>query len=419
LDITLPRNYEDFKNHLKDPLYKNSFFILLTLITSAGIGFLFWIIAAKIYPQEEVGLNTALISVVSLIALISFLGLDQSLIRFFPERDKFKILTTSCLVITISTIIIGIIFVLGVNLWSPGLSMIWDNLIIFFLAIIAFSLITPTANAFIASRKSNYYFLQNLSLSSRLVLVLLPVFGKLGIFISFSISCIIGVLFSIYLIHRLKLGKFSVKKALSIDWDFLKQSFRFSIVNYYTMLFATVPGYLLPIIVLNVLGGEQTAYYYIAYTIAYLLFMISGAFGTSLFVEGSHGRSLKTNTLRSIVGIFIILVPIALFFFFFGDYVLLIIGKSYINGFNLLKAFIVSSFFYTICQLYLSILKVQKRLKELTIVSFIIFVLLISLSYILMYIYGIVGVGYAWIISYSIGMVLIIVIELIKPKPRL
>ena len=39
---------------LKDPLYKNSFFIMLSSITNAGFGFFFWMIAARLYSAEDV-----------------------------------------------------------------------------------------------------------------------------------------------------------------------------------------------------------------------------------------------------------------------------------------------------------------------------------------------------------------------------
>ena len=68
---------------------------------------------------------------------------------------------------------------------------------------------------------------------------------------------------------------------------------------------------ILPIMVLNVLGAEQAAYYYIAYAIAALLFMIPGAISTSLFVEGSHGEALKRTVVKSLVTIFSLLVPAA------------------------------------------------------------------------------------------------------------
>jgi O-antigen/teichoic acid export membrane protein len=185
VDIILPRNLKEFKAHLRDPLYRNSFYILLTLFFGAVLGFVFWIIAAKIYSQSEVGINTALISAVSLIAVISFLGLDQSIIRFFPERNQFKVLVTSSIVIMFSTILFGIIFVLGINIWSPELALIKNNLLAFFVSLVAFSLTTPTANAFIALRKGKYYFYQNLFMNLRVVLVFIPFLGSLGIFLSF------------------------------------------------------------------------------------------------------------------------------------------------------------------------------------------------------------------------------------------
>ena len=95
MDILIHKKYKKIKGHLKDPLYKNSFFILLTMVISGLFGFIFWIIAAKFYSQEEVGISTALISAVTLISILSYLGLDQSIIRFFPEGNKLKILTTS------------------------------------------------------------------------------------------------------------------------------------------------------------------------------------------------------------------------------------------------------------------------------------------------------------------------------------
>ena len=53
-------------------------------IMSAGCGFFFWIVAARLYALEQVGLATALISSLALVALFSTLGFDSSIIRFLP-----------------------------------------------------------------------------------------------------------------------------------------------------------------------------------------------------------------------------------------------------------------------------------------------------------------------------------------------
>ncbi len=38
-----------FIQKLKDPLYKNSIFLMLSSVTGAGTGFVFWVIAARFY----------------------------------------------------------------------------------------------------------------------------------------------------------------------------------------------------------------------------------------------------------------------------------------------------------------------------------------------------------------------------------
>jgi len=56
-------------------------------------GFVFWMLAAKLYPKEDVGIATALISSMSLV-LLSIFGLDFYIIHFFPEKDKNNIFST-------------------------------------------------------------------------------------------------------------------------------------------------------------------------------------------------------------------------------------------------------------------------------------------------------------------------------------
>ena len=41
------------KKYLNDPLYKNSFFIMLTSISNAGFGFIFWMLAVKQLSQGD------------------------------------------------------------------------------------------------------------------------------------------------------------------------------------------------------------------------------------------------------------------------------------------------------------------------------------------------------------------------------
>jgi hypothetical protein len=47
MKLWIPKSRNELRPHLNDPLFKNSFFIMLTSVSSAGFGFIFWMLAAK------------------------------------------------------------------------------------------------------------------------------------------------------------------------------------------------------------------------------------------------------------------------------------------------------------------------------------------------------------------------------------
>jgi len=399
LKITIPKSLSELKHYIKDPLYKNSFFIMLTSVSAAAFGFIFWMLAAKLYPKEDVGVATALISSMTLFILLSGFGLGQSIIRFFPEKDKSKVFGTSVIITTFFTVLFGMIFILGVDIWSPGLHIVKKYALLYLLFLAANSIISLTGTSFVALRKAEYYFFQNLLVGSRIVFLFPLVFlGALGIFSSFGISFIVALIFSLFLLIK------SGIKPSWIDKKFLNDVFHFSAGNYIAGLLITAPNQILPIMVLNILGAGETAHYYIAFAIASFLFMIPSAFSTSLFVEGSHGETLKKTTLKSIFSIFSLLIPAVIILYFYGGFILKLIGKDYAaGGLNLLRIMALSSFFVAVCQIYFSIKKVQKDIKSLIFLSALIFALLLGLSYVFMLKFGIVGVGYAWMAGYGLS----------------
>lgn len=377
---------------------------MLTLVVSSGIGFLFWILAARIYSAEFVGINTALISSITLITMFSSMGFDQSIIRFFPEMDKSKIFSTSTIITLLFTTLFGIIYIVGIDLWSPSLSIIKDIAFIFYFFLIAYALANLSGNAFIALRKGKYYFIQNLITGSRLVF-LFPfiIFGTLGIFTSFGVSFILATVFSIILLYKLGIHP---KK---LDKNILKKSYKFSAGNYIFGLLTSAPSFILSIVILNILGAEQTAYYYISLTIVSILYIIPSSFSTSVFVEGSHGEPLRKNVLKSIISIAVLLIPSSILLYFLAPFLLGLIGPNYLNGLDIFRLMILTAFFLIFYNIFISIKKVQKDMKGLIFFGILYTILILGLSYILMLNYGLIGVGYAWISTYGIMSVIIFI----------
>ncbi len=406
-ETTLDRGFVSIRKYTRDPLFRNSLFIMLASVLSNAFGLLFWMIAARIYPKEDVGVATALISSLSLVILVSRFGLGQSLIRFFPERNKGKVFGTLVIITTLFAVLFGVIFIAGVEVWAPGLRPLKQYIFPYLIFLATNSVALLIGNAFIALRKAEYYFLQSLLMGSRIVFLIPLLFlGTLGIFSSLGLSFIITLIFSLFFLV-IKLG---IKPA-GMDRKFLKDTFRFSTGNHVATLLMQSPRYILPVMILNTLGPEETAYYYVVFAISSLLFIIPGALSTSLFVEGSHGEVLKKTVLKSFLAIFLLLTPAVVVLYFSGELLLGLLGKDYAaGGLNLLRLMVLSSFLVGICQIYSSVKRVQKDTKGLILLGALVFILLLGLSYVFMPRLGLSGVGYAWIISYGVSGVAVAVL---------
>ena len=401
--VTLPKNFNEVRQHFQEPLIRNSFFIMASSFVAAGFGFFFWMIAARLYSQAQVSVATALMSSMGLLILISRLGLDQSVIRFFPSRDKNRVLGTAIIVPTAVALGAGLIFIAAIDVISPELAVVRTVAPLYLIFLGAYSITWVLEGALNALRKSEYYFTLNLLYGSRILFLVPLVFlGAMGIFSAFGLSFVLGLALALVLLARC-----SVRPAPGIDRAFLREAWQFSAGAYVAGILMSAPNMVIPIMVLHVLGAESTANYYITYAIVSILFMIPYAFTTSLFVEGSHGGEMKKSVLRTLAGMFALLIPAIIGLSLFGEQILDLIGKDYVEGAALLQVLALSALFVSVCQTFISIAKVRSDIRSLIILSGFVSVALLGLGYTLMHRFGLIGMGYAWFGTYAAGTLLV------------
>ncbi len=386
----------------ESPLYNNSIFIMLTSVLIAVSGFIFWLIAARLFSEADIGTATAIISSMGMIIVLSRVGLDVSLIKFFPMSDKSEIFSTSTLFTTAFATILGIVFVGGVNAWVPDLIILQNEVgysIVYILFLVANSLSSMCGISLIAIRGGASRFIQSIVLSSRILLIFpLISFGAFGLFSAVGISFLLAALIALMILY-----KNGIVPRFTINRSFLKNSFSFSAGNYFSGMLMTAPTQILPLLVFNILGPEQNAYFYITYTVFSSLLIIPNAISTSLFVEGSHGENLKKNIIRALAMTFFLLGPSAILILVFGETILGFFGTGYTEGIELLQLLIVSSFFVSIVLIYLSIMRVLNEVRAIATLSGVLFAFMMLLSYVLMLHSGLIGIGYAWLITYGVG----------------
>ncbi len=352
-------------------------------------------LVAKIYSVSDVGIASVVISSVTIIIQLSRFGLDQSLIKYVHKYGNIIVFSTSVVITTIFALLFGIIFLLTITLWSSDLKILNQYPFLFIFFILVFSLFSICASMYLAIRETKNYLIQSLLVSSRVILIfpLIPL-GAIGILLAWILSLIGGLIFSFYIFFKLGI-KFNI-----IDLNFLKDSLVFSGANYLSQLFLSLPALILPLIILNILGPEASAFFFITYSIASILFMIPTAICTSLFVEVSHGESLRENKKKAIVSIFTLLSLGFIVFNIFSYFLLDFFGKGYASNFLLFRLLVISSFFVAIVYIYIAIQKIQNNNLKIIQLNVCLFFLIIILSIIFLNLYGLIGVGFAWLISY-------------------
>jgi len=389
--------------NLRDPLFRNSFYISLSRYSEIGFGFVFWLVAAHYYTIGDVGEATAIISSLGLVLLLSRFGFDVSQIRFMTDYEKEAVFNSCLWIPAIGSIIIGGIYFIFLRYTTPASAFIHGYFFLF-IGISFLSSITLTISyAFMSFGRAEYRFIQNLVLGVRIPIIFFLVsLGSIGIFLSFGIAYLLTAIFAAVLIVKF------VPLRFKIDKKFTRETFRFTVLSYFSSILYSGPVLIMPLMILSVSSSSNAALYYIAFAFGSLIMIIPEAIGTSFFVEGSHGAPVKKGIIRAFTVTCFILVPAIIVIWFFGENVLQWLGKDYTGALDLLRIFILSAFFGTIYQLFIVLETI--RLDPVLVFKFSLFraILLITLSYIFLVQYGIIGVAWAWMITHAILCIFVI-----------
>ena len=393
-----------FRKHIKDPLYRNALLLITSSAVATGLGFFFWMVVARLYTETDVGFGAAVISAMTLLAALSRLGFGLTIIRFLPKAEDPQEMINSCLTLSgIVSLALAIIFIIGLDFWSPAIVFIKNNLI-FAAAFIVFVLLATLqgliAEVFVAKRRAEFSLSMNTIysvLKIPLPFVLATFFYTFGIVSSWGIaSAVVVTVSAIWFLPRILVG---YKPLPKLNWGILKEFWRYSAGNYISTTLQLAPALVLPLIIVNLLGPAQNAYFYVGWRIAGLLFIIPIAVSQSLLAEGSHFEDrLHVDVRRSLKFTFLILIPAIIFVCLAGKWLLLLFGESYsANALLMLWILAASGVFVGFTSIYQSILRVEGRMRELVYLSvFTTAVVLIGSCFVAKP-FGIVGVAYVWL----------------------
>ncbi|NQV07411.1 phosphotransferase [bacterium] len=408
--------------HLSSPLLRNGYALAVNTMGTAGIGALYWLVAARMYSAEDVGVNAALISAMMFLAKMAQLNLSNALNRFVPgagPATRRLVLGSYAFAASMSGIA-AVVFILGLSWWAPDLSVIESStglVVGFVLATMAWSVFVLQDAALTGLRRSTWVPIENLIFGLAkiaLLIVFVAIAPRIGIFASWTVP-----LFALLLVVNRLLFRRAVPAHVeatrhrphTFDAGVIA---RFAAADFMASLgwMATID--LLPVVVIALVGAEANAYFFLAWTIAYTLFLVSRSTGMSLIAEAAlDPAKLRSYSRKVLVQTSWLIVPLAAGLFLFAPLILGVFGADYSReGTTVLRLLVASALPNIVISLYASVARVERRLLAMGVMYGILGTMVLTLSIVLTGPLGIAGVGWAWLVSTTTIAAVLLVTEM-------
>lgn len=177
----------NLRQQLKMPLYRNASYLMINQVLTGAFGLIFWVVAARLYVADDVGLASATVSAILLLTLLANLSLDYALVRFLPEAtDDSVTLINTCLTVTgLVSIAIAAAFLASLQFWSPALLFLRDKPLyaaafVIFVAMAAMFIVQD--RALIGMRSAGYTLAKGTMFNVLRVGLLVPLAALFGAF---------------------------------------------------------------------------------------------------------------------------------------------------------------------------------------------------------------------------------------------
>lgn len=406
----LKRTFTSLRDHLRIPLFANAYALMTNQVLAAGLGFLFWLMAARLYPVEVVGENSAIISTIIFMAALAELSLKSAMTRFVPRAGR----NTPRLIGSVFGINLAVSFLVSLFLVTVGKQIPLTADLLETVDVPPFWLIVAAMSASIyliqdgvmmGMRQSKWVLVKNITLNvSKLILLIVffRVFSAYGIATSFFITAPVLVILFMFLIYF----RF-MPKHVAMDTGWAKPLTRREIFGSITgdhigTILSETCIRLLPLVVLHLLGASFTAYYYQAWNITSTIYLLATAMTASFTVEASANMTqLVLNSRRILRQMVSLIVPVIAVLWLAAPLVLHLLGKNYaVESLGLMRWLLLATLPYMITAWYLSYSRVLAKAKTIILIQGVQLVVTLGASYFLLPRYGIIGVGIAWCLAH-------------------
>ncbi|MEV6206732.1 hypothetical protein [Kitasatospora sp. NPDC051914] len=389
-----------------EPLIRNGHLLAGSAVLAAVLGAAFWIFATRWYSVETVGRSSAALSVAGLLSGLGRFNLGDVLVRFVPVAGRHtRWLVLRCYGVSAGVSGLAAVgFLLLVPWISPELGFLRNPVLAgsFIVATAGYSIFVLQDGALTGLRHPGFVLGEN-ALFNVVKAGLLAGCAALaigtGILLSWSLALIVSIAVTNLVLFRRAVP--AHQRADTAGAPRPQRVLRYATADYVGKVAGVATGTAVPLIVLNRLGAEQTAYYSLAYIIASTFYVAVASMGGSLVVEGAHhperlaehGRRMLRHAGLLVAAATAVVVAAA-------PWLLLPFGAAYsAQGTTVLRLMALSALPNVVLGIAIEVARVRRELRRLVALQIAFSVLVVVLVVGLLPVLGLTGVGLAWLIA--------------------
>ncbi|WP_181257427.1 phosphotransferase [Pseudaminobacter soli (ex Li et al. 2025)] len=409
---------------LHSPLIRNGYALIASAGLTSVLGLLYWILAARLYSPEQVGVAAALISTMMTLGNIAQLNLENVLNRFLPVAGKGarKVVLLAYFGAATASFCLSLVTVYSVGWFIDEASFLRAEPLAagaFVLASVAWTLFALQDSVLAGLRQSTFVPIENTIFAvSKLVLLIIfsgsSVLGS-GIYAAWVLPLPFLLAFANWFIFRRFLPRHTLVSRPDAELD------RKTIAAYFgwdyigTMASMTAIG-VAPLLVFHVSGSAALARYYLAWQIAYSLYLIGRSMGVSLLTEvGFEQHKIRSLMAEALIYTMVPLASAVILLVAGAPYLMQLFGDSYGHDATLLLQIgALACLPWGWVTLSLAVARAQGRTILVAVAELITCAIVLGGGSILLKRYGVVGMSVAWLIAHStvaIGIIAYVIMQ--------
>lgn len=356
-------------------LLRNAVYIMLTTGVNSGLGYVFWLVVARSYAAEDVGIASALIAAMTVVSAVADLGTSTALIQRLPTRrsdaDWSRTLSASLVTGVVAGLAIAFVAAAAiVPAVSDSLTVVDEDarhLLLFVGGVLIWSVSAVSDYLFVAERRTQHMFTRNLVFGVAKLAIVAAIAASgdesaTGIFAAWVAGCAVSLAVA-YAVLLPRLPRRYRPSLAGVGGEVRAMAGMYA-GNYFITLGFLLTTFVLPLLVVARLSAADTAYFYVAWLLGGAFFTVSASVGSALFAEGTNEPGELRRQTRSAVRISAaLLTPLMLVFLVGADPILGLFGEEYAdNGTTLLLLLTAAALPDAITGLYIARVRAEGRL---------------------------------------------------------